>query len=115
MTMLAAVSTGKAGEASLGDSHQYSGVSQSGTEGKMRAVVLFVSMMTCLHPAANACNQVVCRYSSSGHNLHATILQQRTATDTMTAVLWDTKHDSGSAAGCCWLWRLGFLRLPRTC
>lgn len=28
---------------------QNSGVSQSGTSGKMRAVVLFVSMMTCLH------------------------------------------------------------------
>ena len=28
---------------------QNSGVSQSGTSGKMRAVVLFVSMITCLH------------------------------------------------------------------
>ena len=59
----------------VGASHQYSGVSQSGTEGKMRAVVLLVSMMTCLHAIACAVRftasqpQPACQHMAAGHSI----------------------------------------------
>jgi hypothetical protein len=50
------------------------GVSQSGTAGKMRAVVLLVSMMTCLQRGSHICRFKPCLPSDADERARATFL-----------------------------------------